>query len=246
MPLREDKIARRLSRSMNTKPPALLRRAAAQFNPEFVQRLLNLKKNNPELKKWADERRLDKREIIRQRIEGQNLMIPAGEFKEVETEKAFFKKLASTIGSILQEPEKKNELLETILGAHFRGRHPDDCGLIDEAFARFNHETFATYPLTLNLLVARLFYVYAPLVKIRATPDASLYKLVARGGGDQRNNLEDEQYIVAALMCHRLLTADRGMKAMMKVFKDGGFTRCETIFIDRDVPFDDQIPQLLV
>jgi hypothetical protein len=32
MPLREDKIARRLSRSMNTKPPALLRRAAAQFN----------------------------------------------------------------------------------------------------------------------------------------------------------------------------------------------------------------------
>jgi hypothetical protein len=35
MPLREDKIARRLSRSMNTKPPALLRRAAAQFNHSF-------------------------------------------------------------------------------------------------------------------------------------------------------------------------------------------------------------------
>src|SRR5437016_316772 len=102
-------------------------------DPEFVQRLLNLKKNDPELKKWADERRLDKREIIRQRIEAQNLMIPAGEFTEVETEKVFFKKLASTIGSILQKPEKKNELLETVLGNHFRGRHPDDCGLIDEA-----------------------------------------------------------------------------------------------------------------
>jgi hypothetical protein len=109
---------------------------------------LQVKKNDPEFIKWASERRRLKKESIRERMAGQNLLVGPGNFKIVADEKDFFAKMI-------------------------------------------------------------------------------------------------EQYVISALACNRLITADTGMRNIMRVFEAGQFTRCKTVFLDRSVALEDQIPSAL-
>jgi hypothetical protein len=203
---------------------------------EFIDRLLTLKKRNPELNKWVIQRRSEKEDTVKERMAGQNKMISQGYFKEVDNEVGLCKSMAATIRHILDDTQKKTELLETVFGDCFRSRHPEAIAEIDRAFRDYSGDTFAKFPLTLNCIVARLFYVFCPLVKIRVPEGNGLKKILGRKKQDQLNNLEDEQYVIAAMMCDRLLTRDLGMNNVTRVLQAGGLTQFQTVFFDGGLP----------
>jgi hypothetical protein len=142
---------------------------------------------------------------------------------------------------ILQNSENRREILEVVLGETFRGRHPDSVLAVDHAFGRFTHGTFTRYYVTLSILMVRLAYMYAPLVQFKSAPGNSVRRFVGRSISDQRNNAADEQYIVAAMICNRLLTRDEGMKNVIEMFRVNGFTKCETRYLHSNTPVADQI-----
>jgi hypothetical protein len=210
---------------------------------EFAERLLKLKKDDRALEEWLAERERDKAATITQRRAAQAQMIASGDFRLVEDEASLACSLTSTLGRILRSEARKNELLETILGQCFRARHQENQDGIDTAFRTFTADTFTRYPLTLNCLAARLFYVWVPLIRIRA-PTAQ-GRILGRGKQEQWNNLEDEQYVIAGMTCQRLLTRDSGMAKLMGVMNAGRLTKCQALLVDRALPSPESLAQSL-
>lgn len=224
------------------KPKSLL----PQFPPEFVTRILNLAPNNSELQQWVSKRRADREIIVQTRMAAQNELLPRHERREMSGEAEFWERLKSQFLKIVKNPERKGELLEVVFGETFRGRHPDSISRIAEAFQVFNENTFINYYVTLSILMVRLAYMYAPLVQFKETPGASLRRFIGRSAADQRNNATDEQYIVSAMICSRLLTRDEGMKNVFEMFRLNAFTQCQTVYLDPRGEIMDQILKLRI
>ena len=85
-------------------------------------------------------------------------------------ESEFWIRLRNPFVRILKHPERRIELLEVVLGETFRFRHPDSIPKVNAAFARFTHETFTQYYVSAAVLIVRLAYMYAPLVKFENGP----------------------------------------------------------------------------
>ena len=85
-------------------------------------------------------------------------------------ESEFWIRLRNQFVKILKHPERRIELLEVVLGETFRFRHPDSIPKVNAAFARFTHETFTQYYVSAAVLIVRLAYMYAPLVKFENGP----------------------------------------------------------------------------
>jgi hypothetical protein len=216
------------------------------FPPEFLARILNLAPDNPELLMWVANRRADVETTVQTRMVAQNAMLPRHERREMSDETEFWVRLKNQFLKIVENSERKAEFLEVVFGESFRVRHPESVSRISKAFSAFNERTFTNYYVTLSILMVRLAYMYAPLVQFRDSPGASLRRFIGRSTSDQRNNAADEQYIVSAMICNRLLTRDEGMKNIIEMFNFNGFTQCQTVFLDPRGAIMEQILQLRI
>jgi hypothetical protein len=201
------------------------------FPADFAKRVHTLAPDNPELLNWANERKSNRDSTVQTRMAAQDKLLPREERREMADEKEFWVRLKNQFLKILHNPENRRELLEVVLGETFRERHPDRVLAVNEAFCRFSHETFAKYYVTLSILMVRLAYMYAPLVHFKTGTGSSVRRFIGRSVSDQRNNAADEQYLVAAMICNRLLTRDEGMKNVIEMFRMNGFTKCETLYL---------------
>jgi hypothetical protein len=211
------------------------------FPADFVKRVRTLAPDNPELLKWANERKSNRDSTVQTRMDAQDKLLPRSERREMADEKEFWIRLKNQFLKVLQHPENRRELLEVVFGETFRTRHPDRVSAVNDAFARFTHETFTRYYVTLSILMVRLAFMYAPLVHFKNGPSRSVRRFIGRSVSDQRNNAADEQYIVAAMICSRLLTRDEGMKNVIEMFRMNGFTKCESLYLHSSASVVEQI-----
>ena len=216
---------------------------------ELQQRLLAAKLNDPELIKWVEERKPARKATAKKWIAEQKKLVPATGFHVVKDEQEFFEgAVKMAFFCHLDALEKKQDMLETILGETFRFRHPDAIQEIDTAFARYGKDTFKSFPFTFNCLTVWFAYFLAPIFRIQTTSDSEPRMILKPKRFYQDNNLADEQYVVSALICDRLLTMDKGMRDIACVFQTSQRWRGQTIFFvpakEKDLP--SQITSLLV
>jgi hypothetical protein len=137
-------------------------------------------------------------------------------------------------------------ILGKLLGWQFRNRHPNFKKRIEKGFSNYTKVNFKQFPATFYYLTTDMLYCYTPLCRIQKSPTATSRKIVGRKLSEQRNNLEDQKYVVSARMCKRLLTRDEGMNNMMQVLKECRLWIGEVVFIDPRKPLSVQIPSLLI
>jgi hypothetical protein len=213
---------------------------------ELQRKLLAAKSDDPELIKWVKERKVARKATATRWKAEQKRLAPAAGFYVVKSEQEFFERVVKReFLRHLDDPQKKQDLLETILGDTFRFRHPDATQEIDAAFAQYDKVTFKSFPFTHNCLTVRLAYVLAPIVRIQNVTDSEPRTILKAKRRDQDNNWADEQYVVSALICERLLTMDTGMRNIANVFQANRLWRGQTVFFDAKDQLSDQIPALL-
>lgn len=222
----------------------LVRREKLEYLPQpcqqFYDFLLKLCSGSVELTNWREARKKAKESTIRQRKTAQKLMLGEEEFKVTVDEASLAISLANLIRHVLDDAGKRTELLENIFGDRFRKLHPEANEEINQAFASYTGQTFKNFPLAMNCIIARISYVAFPMVRIASPSGNGFQKVLAPGKGDQFNNLEDEQYVIAAMMCNRLLTRDSGMCKLTQVLQAGGLARFETVFFEGELPAPDK------
>lgn len=213
---------------------------------ERIRGLLALKPDDSRLIQVVEKRKVSRKETATKWKKAQSKLAPAG-FVVATSEKEFFQRtVMREFVLALHEPTKKKELLETILGKNFRTRHQECVNEIEEAFSKYSLETFALFPVVRNCLTVRLAYFFGPSVRIQTPTDSEPQIILKSDRRDQDNNVADEQYVITALMCDRLLTRDKGMRNIANIFQANGLWKGQTIFIDPGIGLDGQIPELLV
>jgi len=211
------------------------------------QALLALARDDPKLVKWVEDRKLLRKATAAKWKAEQRRLAPSSGFVMVKSEQEFFERAVKReFLSALVDPQKKWDMLETIIGKTFRHSHPESTKQIDEAFAEYTEATFSTFPFTLNCLTTRLTYVLAPAVRIQTARDTEPQIILRPKRRDQDNNWADEQYVVSALVCDRLLTMDAGMRNVANIFHVSRLWNGQTIFIEPGEDLAGQIPRLLV
>lgn len=211
----------------------------------IVARLFGLQLDDSDLVEWVTQRKREKEETARNWKAAQDSLLPSSERVTVFSEEEFFDRTAKREFLLaLQDPSRRLVMLETILGGKFRRRHPHAAGRIAAAFKAYGPDTFMRYPHTLNCLTARLAYFLAPLVAVKRQGEAQAKCLLKRGEKPQRNNVEDEQYLISALVCSRLLTRDRGLANMAEVFQAARVWKGKTEYLDPKFPVEGQIAAL--
>jgi len=205
-----------------------------------------LRPEDPALVNWVTERSRQTESIIRQRVKEYADILPAEKFASFKNGREFFELIRVKFVEMLDDPDRKQKMLEGVLGLTFRTNHPGLSKAIDKAFDSYSSATFEKYQATLNCIIGAMFYRYAPLCKIAPASDKNeATKILGRGFRAQFNNLADERYVQSALLCDRLLTRDRGMHNVMTLLKDCGFWDGISVFIDPKKDMEMQISQSL-
>ena len=213
---------------------------------EFQQKLLALKTDNPEVINWVEERKANRKATATRWKTEQQRLAPTNGFVVAKSEVDFFERtIKKEFLTQLESPQKKHEMLETILGEIFRFRHPDSVSQIDEAFTQYSKDNFTLFPFTLNCLTVRLAYVLGPIVRIQTPTDSEPRMILKPKRRDQDNNWADEQYVISALICDRLLTMDSGMRNIANVFQASRVWKGQTIFFDSEKSLPDQISKVI-
>lgn len=208
----------------------------------IVARLRSLLLNVPDLVEWVTQRKREKEETARKWKAAQDRLLPSSKRMTVSSEEEFFNRTAKhEFRLALHTPSRRLEMLETILGGKFRRRHHHDADRIDGAFKAYSPDNFKKYPHTLNCLTARLAYFFAPLVAVKRQGEAQAKYLLKRGQKHQRNNVEDEQYLISALVCARLLTRDEGLANMGRTFSLAKAWNGETRLVNPNRPVESEI-----
>lgn len=198
---------------------------------ELLQRLLVAKSNDPELVKRVEERKPARKATATNWITEQKKLAPADGFYLVKSEQEFFERaMKMPFFCHLDVHQKKQEMLETILGETFRFKYPDAIQEIDTAFAHYGKDNYKSFPFTFNCLSVWWAYILAPIFRIQTTSDSEPRMILNPDKFCQANNLADEQYVVSALICDRLLTMDNGMRNIARVFQTNQRWRGQTIF----------------
>lgn len=202
--------------------------------PRFLNSFSTLRHDNTALIEWVQKRQKLHEDAIKQRIQEQTNILGAKKPAPVTTELEFFEKfIRPQFLEILNDSDRKRRLLESVLGLPFRARHPDCSEEINKAFDDYSLDTFDNYHATLNCIMSAMFYFYAPLCEI-PLPDGGSRKLLRGGFNNQRSNLNDEKYVLSALLCARLATCDEGMRNVMSLFQACGLWNGQTIFVPTD------------
>lgn len=208
----------------------------------LVARMLGLQLDDPDLVEWVTQRKLEKEETARNWKAAQDSLLPSSDRVTVSSEKEFFDRTSKREFLIpLQDPSRRLEMLETILGGKFRLRHPHAADRTDAAFKAYGPDNFLKYPHTLNCLTARLAYFFAPLVAVERKGQTQPKYLLKRGEKHQRNNIEDEQYLISALVCDRLLTRDEGLANMGRTFSMAKAWNGETRLVNPSRPVEGEL-----
>jgi hypothetical protein len=214
---------------------------------EFQQRILTLKFDDPLVVRWAEERKADRKVTAQRWKRVQQAIAPKSGFHVVKSEREFFDRVVRPeFVRILKDPSQKLEYLETVLGERFRIRHPESIKEIDTAFADYNEHNFGSFQTTLACLVLRLAYILAPAVRIQRSPGLATEIILNPKTYNQLNNATDEQYVICAQLCARLLTMDQGMRNIAEIFRGVGLWKGQTIFFDSQKPIALQMPFVLV
>lgn len=204
---------------------------------QFLERLLSLKHDDPELRGWVTDRERLKDETVKQWKHAQEKLRPSDDPIRLDNEHEFFQKvICPVLFHALDDPVRKNDLMRAVFGRTF-DRNQDYSEKITLAIQNYGRHNFAQFKVTLYCLSARLSYFLGPLVQL---PTGKIIK-----AGNQRNSFEDEQYVAVSLLCDRLITGDREMARVVKVFQDAGVWRGLIIWIDPNRKLDDFIPSIL-
>lgn len=200
--------------------------------PSVMDSFFTLSPNDPALAKWVKERREIQRKVIQERVKEHASIFDTTVAANVGSEREFFEKfIRPKFLDILADSGRKRKLLEGVMGMTFRRRYPHRSKDIDAAFEDYSLDSFDRYHATLNCIMTAMFYFYAPLCKIDLR-NGETRKILGRGSGDQRSNLNDERYVQSALLCARLVTRDEGMLNIMELFRASGLWEGQTFFID--------------
>jgi len=213
---------------------------------EIVSSLLKMRSDDPHLIEWSEQRKNDRKETAQIRKAEQERLLKSATTGHMHSYREFFERTVKReFLHALDDPKQKHEMLEAILGVHFRQRHRAKTDQIEAAFAKYGPKTFSRYPVTLYYLTVRMAYLFAPAVNVKRD-DTSQPRRILRGtASGQFNNVQDEQYLVSAFVCNRLLTRDSGMNTMAEVFREVGWWKGDPVFLDPEVDLNHQIPHLL-
>lgn len=215
------------------------------FPHEMLAWLVDLDPRDLALSQWLDMRRSENQRIIRERISEQNSILPPGKFMKAENSEHVFRGiLVPKFREIIDDPARRQTLMDKFFGQRFRKRHPDMLPQIDPALRNYTTGTFMRYPFTLHCLMANMLYFYGPLMRVK---DGKGYRAILRRSKKaQFGNLADESYNACALACDFLLTRDAEMASSMDFFKAAGLWRGNVIFLAPQQPIIAQIPLSLV
>ena len=211
---------------------------------EFLKWSRAFPPGDPQLRQWAEQRKSDRKHEARKRKQEQDRLLLSARSDHVNTFAEFFHRTVRPDFMAKLSLDEGIDLLEAIFGNRFRRRHPGCAREIREAFARYP-ERYQHLPITTGYISVRLAYHYAPIVDLQPPGASQPSRILGSTTQDQINNPSDEEYVVCSLVSERLLTGDRGMDHMATLFREVGFSKCQSIFFPRE-NIADQIPALLV
>jgi hypothetical protein len=227
----------------------VLRQPIGRFPPlpkELIERIGNLSPKAPDLVAWVENLGKRKHDTVLKKRDFQNELVPEGRESCFDSPAAFMKaSIYPSFQVILRDASARREMLETYFGIFFRRRHPDQCDKIDSAFESYRLDTLGRFPFTTAWLIAHFTYMRAPLVKIGAERQRrSLPCLIGRGKA-QFNNDSDEKYVIAAMMCDRILTCDEGMRNVVEAVRASGYWSGQVVYFRPSEDLTAQISKLV-
>ena len=209
----------------------VLRRPLVRFprlSDDTVKELALIHPNDPDFIQAMSSAMLENERIIAERRAWQNTLIPTGKFYGALTEKGFFDTVVSDLRGRLADLRLKSNLLNESLGLMFRHRHPDFTDEIDHAFAKLNAQSIEDLPFTKRYLLLVLIYQFGPFSKVVSPLQQA--PIIKRRG--QEGNLADMHYLASSFLCDRLLTGDRDMAHISKIFRENGLWTGMEFWID--------------
>ncbi len=213
---------------------------------EIINKIAVQRVNDPQLISLVSQMGEQKHKTVIEKETFQDGLVPRGSGKCFETPAAFMMEaIHPFFRAKLNDPSARRGMLEAYFGKRLRQSHPDLNAKIDAAFDAYRPDIADRFPLTTAWLIVHLAYMRAPLVKIGlARQRKSLPCLIRRGKG-QINNDSDEKYVVAGMMCDRILTCDEGMKNMVEAVRAGGYWPGEVVYFHPEEDLLAQIPKLV-
>ncbi len=207
---------------------------------DILARALQEATRAPEFASICRQRRTEQREDRALWRKAQHSLMPRDGAGHCANAQDFFTRLVEEqFGKLLGRTSEKRAFLEGVFGGRFRSSHRASEQAIDGAFERYTAATSAHYANTTRHLLARLAYFLAPCAHLPAPGGSTPAKLITMG--DQWNSVSDEQYVVAAFFCDRLLTADAGMRNIASVFEQVGLWKGHCIHLDPSQALEIQI-----
>jgi hypothetical protein len=201
---------------------------------EFVQRAAGFSPRSPAYLEFLETRQQEAERLFEQRLKLQDEAAEwrmkqkfDGEewFEEndhlyclVPTEKAFFEKFVSPGFHARDKYDGLwYEMLNHSLGERMRSRFPRRAADIERALRGVTSKVLFECKMTFRIVAAKSFYFWAPLVRVGKSRRDN-QTIIGRGKSAQRNNITDESYVAATLLCHTVLTRDKGMAKMADCF----------------------------
>ncbi len=166
-------------------------------------------------------------------LEGETSFIDEYEriFFLVKDEQTFFNRFVSPGFHARDQNEGRwFELLDNMFGKRMRGRYPEYASEIDASLRKISMRQLFECHGTFYCLLAKLFYLWAPLVRI-GTKRNNSRKIIGRSSDDPESNIHDERHIGTALLCAVLLTRDAEMARMGECFKQCGLWKGTIYFL---------------
>jgi hypothetical protein len=227
----------------------VLRRPICHFPPlpkELMEKIGELSPNAPDLVAWVESLGKRKHDTVFKKRDFQNGLVPEGSESCFECPAAFMKESIYPFFQVtMRDASAKREMLEAYFGIFFRRRHPDQADKIDSAFESYGLDTLERFPFTTAWLIVHFTYMRAPLVKVGAERQRrSLPCLIGRGKA-QINNDSDEKYVIAAMMCDRILTCDEGMRNVVEAVRASGFWLGQVVYFQPREELTGQISKLV-
>ena len=208
-------------------------------NSEMGQMLFDTVANpgslSPEGNAWLAARREEKQQRLEARLENQTLRkntygMNALHFPSLA---AFMKRgIKQLCVEVSSSSELKMRRLNRYLGRNLKKRHPDHATSIEKAFSGATFDSLDKTRFSRNYLLAEILYDLGTISSY-TNQLGDVANVLPRNRGRQINDEDDQQYVAAALACHRLLTCDAGMHRVAALFSERGIWTGKSVHIPR-------------
>jgi hypothetical protein len=187
-----------------------------------------------EAAQWLSDRRKEKDERLLARLEYQGLRKahfgPA--IYHFSTSLDFMECAIKQLCVEVDSPNLRESRLNRYLGRNLKALHPESAALIEKAFATATFDMLDRTRFTRNYLLAEILFDLAPICRI-ANQYGHHASIWHKKSGKQINDEEDQQYVAASLMFHRLLTCDERMHFIADLFAQRGLWPGKSIHVPR-------------